>query len=286
MARHKPVLLLTVAVAIALVTSFTTYNWLQEKAMAREVGPVETEMVAVTVSDVTWGTVLQPEMVRLEPFLRESLPRGKYFSDLTRLVGRVVVSPLQAGEPVFASRLAPESVSEGGVSALLETNRRAMAVKVNKVIGVSGFIKPGHKVDVLVTLTKAGKKNTTVTKIVLEDVLVLAAGTEMEKDGKGSQTKPVDVITLEVTPEEAEKLALATSEGKIQLALRGYTDTSDVLTRGATINSLLASYNGAETEPAPRKAREPVVHRTPSNPAYTVWVINGGEVKGQQVEGR
>jgi len=286
MGKYKPIIMLSLAVAIALVTSFTTYNWLQKKASAQEVETVETDMVAVAVSDFSWGTVLTKEMIRLEPFLKESLPVGKYFSDFSRIVGRVVVSPVQAGEPVFESRLAPQSVTRGGVSALLKSNRRAMAVKVNKVIGVSGFIKPGHKVDVLVTLTKTGEKNVAVTKMVLEDILVLAAGTEMEKKSKDGKTMVVDVITLEVDPEEAEKLALATAEGKIQLALRGYTDTQDVLTRGATIPTLLASYTAPEADHAPRKVTRRAVKPAPSKPAYTVWVINGRNVQGDKVKGR
>ena len=108
-----------------------------------------------------------------------------------------------------------------------------MGVKVDKVVGVSGFIHPGNRVDVLVTLSRNERQNEPTTKIVLENILVLATGTELEKSGKQEKPAQVDVITLEVTPEEGEKLALAASEGKLQLALRNYTDTGHQRDDGA-----------------------------------------------------
>jgi len=123
-----------------------------------------------------------------------------------------------------------------------------VAVRVDKVIGVAGFVHPGNRVDVLVTMSKgkAGKDEEPVTKIVLENILVLAAGPEVTTvKGKEQQPAAVDVITLEVTPEETEKLALAATEGKLQLALRGLIDTEEVLTKGTSIPALLASYSGS-----------------------------------------
>jgi len=113
------------------------------------------------------------------------------------------------------------------------------------VIGVSGFVHPGNRVDVLVSLQRSGREENPITKIVLQNIPVLATGTEIEQKGKNEKPVQVDVITLELTPDEAEKLALATTEGKIQLALRGYNSSEEVSTRGATIPTLLS---GQSTE--------------------------------------
>ena len=148
--------------------------------------------------------------------------------------GRTLLYPVKTGEPLFETQLAPTSVKVGGVSAIISKNKRAMAVKVDKVIGVSGFINPGNHVDVLVTVEG-------ITKTVLENVLVLTVGQQMEMTGKQEKPVPVDVITMEVTSVEAEKLALAASAGKVMLALRNPTDTDSVVTRGVTVPVLLAS---------------------------------------------
>ena len=225
MGKYRPIILLGMAVIIALVATLLAINWLQTKAKGRE--PVlETQEVAVSKVDLTWGTALTKEMIETKPFLKKSLPAGN-FSDTSSLVGRVLISPVKANEPILESRLAPLSVKTGGVAAMISPKKRAIAVKVDKVIGVSGFIHPGNRVDILVTLA-SGKSATPVTKTVLENILVLAAGPEIETTGKEAKPSQVDVITIEVTPEEAEKLSLAVTEGRIMLVLRNVTDTEDV----------------------------------------------------------
>jgi pilus assembly protein CpaB len=198
-------------------------------------------------------------MMKQVNFLKGSLPEGS-FSDLSSLVGRVLIYPVKTREPILESRLAPRNVTTSGVAAVISLRKRAVAVKVDKVIGVSGFIHPGSRVDVLITMG-TGRTSHPVTKIVLESLLVLAVGPERkEKKGLEERASSTDVITLEVTPEEAEKLALASVEGKIQLALRNFNDTENVSTPGVTIASLLGSsaYHGSvnETRGAPQKETE------------------------------
>jgi pilus assembly protein CpaB len=170
------------------------------------------------------------------------------------------------------------------VAAVVTPNKRAMAVKVDKVVGVAGFIRPGNRVDVLVTLTGQGKVPIPITKTVLENVLVLAAGPETDQSGKQEKAVPVDVITLEVTPEEGEKLALAASEGKLQLALRNFTDTQDVNTKGTTIPILLSSYSGSSSTPKAKGTAKKAVSRRPvittAGPeVYTVEIVQGKNVE-------
>lgn len=240
--KIKPVLMFSLAIGIALFVAFLSYGQLQKKAKA-QTRPSNTLPVAVAVLDLPWGTPLTKSMIKFVPFLKESLPAG-YFSDPSAIEGRVLVYPIKANEPIFESKLAPATIKTGGVAAVVSPQKRAMSVKVDKVIGISGFIHPGNRVDVLVTMGQRGKVSTPITKIVLENILVLAAGPQMEKDNKKEKSAQVEVITLEVTPEEAEKLTLAVTEGHIQLALRNFIDSEDVITRGTTIPMLLTSYMG------------------------------------------
>ncbi len=279
----KPIFLLVLTIAVALIISILSYSWLQKKANVKQ-SSLDTQMATVAAFDLPWGTVLRGEMIKKAPFLKESLPPG-YFAEPFSLEGRVLISPVKANEAILESRLAPNNITTGGVAAVIDPKKRAMAVKVDKVIGVSGFIHPNNHVDVLVTLTKTGKENNPITKIVLQNILVLAAGTEMEK-AKNEKPSPVDVITLEVTPEEAEKLALAASEGKIQLALRNFINTEEVLTKGATVPVLIASYStGRMTTNSQRKvvSRKSVrgENKSPGEvkaPVVTVELIKGSTI--------
>lgn len=288
MGRYAPVILLVAAVAVALVTSVVTYNWLQEKKEVRVVKSVETVPVAVAALDLYGGSVINKEKVKLRTFMSGSLAEGTFFSDLDALEGRVVLSPVKTGEPVLRSRLAPESLAEGGVPAVIKDRKRAISVKVDQVIGVAGFIKPGDRVDVLVTLENP-EGGGVITKIVLENMLVLATGTQVAKGGEG-EAAPVGVITIEVTPEEAEKVALATTQGRIQLALRSYKDSKEVYTKGATVPALLASYRlGGPAKKSAQSFSGPPRRAAPARPSpaprtYSVWTINGNSAQQTKVK--
>lgn len=287
MGKWRAVITLILALGVASFTSFFIYRWVQQKAVVRPqkaAAPVEESVpVAAAIADLPWGTKLTREMIRTLPFFKKSLPTG-YFSDIPSLEGRVVIVPLKENEAITESKLAPVSVAVGGVSAVVKPGKRALAVKGDKVIGLSGFIRPGDRVDVLVTLSDPRyKRQRQVTKIVLEDVLVLATGTQMEKaEKKGKvETSPVDVYTLEVTPEEGEKLGLAATQGRLQFALRNATDTETVLTTGATIPKTLASFR------PPEKRKRVISRPTKKDPKkvveeetlpLTVQIIKGDNV--------
>jgi pilus assembly protein CpaB len=149
-----------------------------------------------------------------------------------------------------------------------------MAVKVDDVVGVAGFINPGNMVDVLVTLTQSPP----ITKTVLENVLVLASGTELERRGHEEKPQPVRVITVEVTPEEGEKLALAANEGKLQLALRNPLNAEPILTRGATVPALLNSYRLPEKAEVKPEVKPQVVAPVREVPPVKVELIKGSTV--------
>ncbi len=254
MKRYKPIIFLVLTLLVALVTSFLVYRWLQEKslAIANQRGELLNAVVAVT--DLSGGTVIKPEMVKTVPFLKGSLASG-YFKDTATVVGRVVITPIKADEPVFDSRLAPLDITKGGVAAVITPNKRAMSVKMDKVKGVSGFIHPGNRVDVVATFRPANS-SMPVTMTVLENIPVLATGTETEVRNKQEKPVEVDVITLEVSPEEAEVLALSSTEGKLQLSLRNYSDTKNVASKGTTVQSLVAFLSGKSPAPAKKKVNK------------------------------
>ncbi|MBN2373064.1 Flp pilus assembly protein CpaB [bacterium] len=289
MGKTKPIIMLVFAMIIALIVTLLSYNWLQKAQKAPEViksvAVVETQPVVVAKFDLPWGTSVTEEMLKLKPFLKESLPPGA-FSETSGLSGRTLLYPVKAEEPIFESRLAPDTIKTGGVAAIITPNKRAIAIKVDKIVGVSGFIHPGHRVDVLVTLTDSGKHGGTITKTVLENMLVLAAGTEMQPaDAQGKSTQ-VDVITLEVTPEEGEKLALAATTGKLILTLRNFADKEDVLTKGVTIPVLLASLRQPETK-APVSSKTGSVKRTtaaPQKQVYQIEMIKGDKISNLKFE--
>jgi pilus assembly protein CpaB len=238
----KAILPIILAVFIAVIGGVFTYNWVKRQIGPQKVVPEkETVMIASAAIDLPWGTKINKDQLKLVPYLKETLPPG-YFSDLNKLENRVVVLPIKANEPVLETKLAPASITAGGISAVVKTGKRAIAVKGDKVIGLAGLINAGNVVDVMVTIEDPRDKKK-ITKLVLENIPVLATGSQVEKNAKG-EPSPVDVFTLEVSPEEGEKLALAATEGKLQLALRNAMDTEVVLTNGATIPETLESYSG------------------------------------------
>jgi pilus assembly protein CpaB len=274
MQRYGGFILLGLAVLMALCTSALLYNWLeQQRAISRSVEPQEVsapnEMVAVAAADLFWGTALTAKMMKLVSFRKEDLPEG-YFSTAESAAGRILIANLKANEPILHSQLAPLSVTQGGMAVVTQPTKRAMAVRVDDVVGVAGFINPGNRVDILVSLRQAPPK----TKTVLQNVLVLATGTQMETQGNGAKPQQMRVVTVEVTPEEAEKLALAVHEGKVSLALRNYANTQPVLTSGATLSTLLSSY-----QVHPQRERRTAPPAAPPTPPMQVEVIRGGTVQ-------
>jgi len=274
MKRSQPFIFLGLAVCMALVTSVLVYNWLQRqpKVVEKVIG-ARTDMVAVAVTDLIWGTKLTPEVVKLVSFPSGSLPEGN-FSTLENVEGRILIANLRTNEPILEYKLAPREVTMGGVAAVTNLEKRAMAVKVDDVIGVAGFINPGNHVDVLVTIDNSPP----VTKTVLQNVLVLATGPDLDRKGKEEKPSSVKVITLEVTPEEGEKLALGATEGKVVLALRNQLNPEPVLTKGATIAALLDSYRIREE--VKREQPKAVVKTNPAPvvPEVSVELIQGGKV--------
>jgi pilus assembly protein CpaB len=215
--------------------------------------------IVVAAADINLGQRLSPEVLKLVEWPAESVPKGA-FTDPQKLSGRVLRSAVLLGEPVSESKLAPTGTM-GGLSAVITEGKRAITVRVNDVVGVAGFALPGNYVDIIVSMQKdppAGQtvaREQSISKIVLERILVLAVAQEVNRD----ETKPkvVNAVTLEVSPEQAEKLDLARSVGTLSLVLRNQVDPESAKTEGATKLTLLPE--AAPPKPAPKPA--PVVRQ-------------------------
>jgi len=263
MNKNISLVVLIAGIIVALLASVGTFVWLQKRT-AIQPEKFLTQPVVVAAADLSWGKVLDASQVKTADFLKTSLPQGS-FSRPSEVEGRTLLYPVKAGAPLFESQLAPTSVKVGGVSAIISPNKRAMAFRVDKVIGVSGFINPGNHVDVLVTVEG-------ITKTVLENMLVLTVGQQMEMTGTQEKPVPVDVITMEVTSAEAEKLTMAVSAGKVMLALRNPTDTDPVTTKGVTVSTLLSSLGVPGAKSAGARS------------AFVVQGIRGGAVSEYNFE--
>ncbi|WP_419176064.1 Flp pilus assembly protein CpaB [Desulfosediminicola sp.] len=281
-------LLFSLVVAVGI--SYYVYLLLnrQPAAVVDEAAGVKTTTISVAAQDIPRGHKLLPEDVRTVAFLAESLPQGTFPQDHLP-VGRVAIKSIQATEPILENKLAPEEVDRGGLAVIIAPQKRAISVKVDQVIGVAGFIQPGQMVDVLVSIESQNEKAGYITKTVLQNVLILATGTQDQESADDKKAKKINVVTLEVTPEESENLALAVSKGRIVLALRGYTDMDDVLTKGATVPELLRRYRTdkevvtvAALPNAPKPQRAPVYTKK----KFVFEVMNGNKVNSVTLEGR
>lgn len=274
----KRLAFLVIALVLAFAVSFTVYQKISnpDVIIAKEVGPTMTE-IAVARMDMPRGTKIDAEHIQMNTYLYDTLPKG-HFKDISQAIGRIVLSSISTTEPVLETSLAPKDLTKGGMAAIITPNKRAMAVKVDNVIGVAGFLHPGHMVDVLVSIERPGSERSQITKTVLENILVLSVGTQAQETGD-KKAKKVTVVTLEVDLEEGEKLTLAVNEGRIQLALRGYSDLEPVLTKGITTASLLKSYSPEVYEPiVPKKAPPKKAKLKPAKPQIVVEVMNGSKV--------
>jgi pilus assembly protein CpaB len=234
MKNKRAIAMMAIAILFGLAAVVLASRWL-----LRQPGG-SADRIVVADADVNLGQRLTPDMLKLAEWPKDSLPKGAY-NDPAKLTGRVLKSSILRGDPISEAKLAPAGTL-GGLSALITEGKRAITVRVNDVIGVAGFALPGNYVDIIVSTQKelapADKgRDQSISKIVLERILVLAVAQEVGRD----ETKPrvVNAVTLEVTPEQAENLDLARSVGTLSLALRNQVDPQDARTDGATKRTML-----------------------------------------------
>jgi pilus assembly protein CpaB len=270
MNRNRLLLIGFIALALGAFVSFVVYRNLQSKAASKV---VPGEEVVVAAEDLQVGTKIEDKDVRLVRFPSADLPAGCYHQR-SKVVGRGVVLPIARSEFVLANKLAGENAGSG-LPSLIPPGMRAVSVRVNDTTSVSGFVQPGTRVDVQLTGNPQGS-NEQQTTTVLQNVAVIATGQRLERNSAG-EAQSAPVVTLLLSPDDAERLTLASSQGHIQLALRNPLDTKQEDIAAVRANSLYKFSSEPIVSTAPRSKPKHVAAQVPPSipTAYTVEVYKG-----------
>jgi pilus assembly protein CpaB len=274
--RRRFLLILICASVIGFLASFLVYRIVSQAAQARS---DQSEQIVVAAADLGLADTVTSQHIKLVNWPTASVPPGA-LRTAAEAEGRVVRSSIVAGEPLIEGKLAPQLAGRGGIMPMLiPEGQRGVTIRVDDAMRESGFVMPNSRVDVLVSMAKAGSSEK-IAKVILQDVTVLAAGQTVEM----KDNKPVTntTVTLALTPQQVERLAVAQSEGRLMLAQRNLRDTQFVRTPGATPSSLLS-----DIAPAPKPEAKPtVLARSAPLPLpvvekYPVAVIRGTKVSEQ-----
>jgi pilus assembly protein CpaB len=239
MANRRALVFALLALSFALSGAYANYTWLNSRPDAPAISAAvvtETAKVRIAKTDLSAGEEIRDLAIESIDWPRDLLPPGA-FADEATPVGRVPRRGIAIGEPILESSLLPEGTL-GGLSPIISDGMRAVAVQVDEVVGIAGFVKPGSHVDVLATIRDRRSSGTTFAKVILQDVKVLAIDQSLEEKSTSVEPKLVSVVTLEVSPNSAQKLAFAAHEGQLQLALRNPNDTKSVKTSAVSAGSL------------------------------------------------
>lgn len=273
--RNRSLVVIALAVALASLASYAVYRAIQQIPV-REV-EVATDYAVVASERLPVGTVIEAHQVNLVAW-PASAPVAGGFKTIEEVVGRGLIAEVAQNEPITETKLAVREAG-GGLPPSIPEGMRAMSVRVNDVIGVAGFALPSTRVDVIV-IVKPSNTNESVSRIVVNNVQVLTAGTVFDQEAsRRGEAVRAPVVTLLVTPQDAERIALAQTEGQIMLALRNPMDVESVETRGERLSGLLSA-------PTPEPVRRVVEGRPrmvapppppPPPPQYTVETIRGSQ---------
>lgn len=270
MARIRVFIVLVLAIAAGGTFALATYRYIQNLPAPSSFIP--TRPVVVAAADLDVGAELRPEDVRLVEWPAGAVPQNA-FDTAQEVIGRGVIFPLVRDEPILASKLAATGAG-AGLPPIIPPGMRALSVRVNDVIGVAGYVLPGTRVDVVATVNPTQNQTDVTSKVVLTNVQVLAAGTRIERDGDQGRPVSVSVVTLLVDPSEAERLTLASTEGKIQLALRNPLDKEAPATPGIRPAALLGAAPARRPAPAGARATAARAAAGPPPPP-TIEIIRG-----------
>src|SRR6202167_4935566 len=269
MNRTRLLMIGVLALALGAFVSLLVYKNLQGRGPANAEGGF---VVAVAADDIQVGARIEERDVRLAKFPPASPPSGSY-AKRSQVLGRGVIIPISKGEFILPSKLAPENAGSG-LPSLIPPGMRAVSVRVNEVVSVAGFVGPGTRVDVLLTGTPNGSSEPQTTT-VLQNVAVIASGHTLERNASG-EAQNTPVITLLASPEDAERLTLASNEAKIQLVFRNPLDTLQDAVAPANAKGL---YQGgtpaAAAPPRPHVTTVKQPNTAAPPPAPSVFSVDG-----------
>jgi pilus assembly protein CpaB len=278
--RSRIFAVLAIAILAGGGLAFGTYNFIQNQPASQVAAP--TQPVVVAAADLQLGAELKKEDLAVVGFPAGKAPEGT-FSQVSDVIGRGVIVPLVKNEPLLASKLASKEAGSG-LPPVIPEGMRAVSVRVNEVVGVAGYVLPGNRVDVVATANPSDSRSDITSRVILSNVQVLTAGTRLEQDQEKGKPLQVTVVTLLVNPEQSERLALASTEGKIQLALRNPMDQGAPATPGIKTAGLMGAVTprvqltaSAAARPRTRAAAgQPVTQTAPVfAPLPTVEIIRG-----------
>ena len=276
--RNRIFAVLAIAVLAGGGLAYGTYNLMQNQPTKTVNAP--TQPVVIAAADLSLGAELRKEDLQVANYPAGQAPDGA-FMRVSDIVGRGLIAPIVKNEPVLKAKLASKEAGSG-LPPVIPEGMRSVSVRVNEVIGVAGYVLPGTRVDVITTQSPTNQQTDTTSKVILSNVQVVTAGTRMEQDQDKNKPVQVTVVTLLVYPEQAERLALASNEGKIQLALRNPLDVSAPETPGVRPAMLLGMQKTAPVHAsrpvagARRTSPGPVTQDAPSvAPMPTVEIIRG-----------
>jgi pilus assembly protein CpaB len=258
----------------ASLAALIVYSALKRREADVQKAMVQSVSVVVAAHDLTLGAKLDGNSVKLVRWSRDALPAGS-FTDPAAVFGSVVKASFVENEPIVASKLFNHDANSGVMPMLIPAGMRAISIAVDEVSDISGFVQPHQHVDVLVAMANgSGDDNSKpIAQVVLQNVEVLAVAQQIEK--KKDEPQVVHVVTLLVSLEEAERLALASREGSLRLVLRGFNDSNVVLTRGTTVGDMLRAYAGGAPAPSQPSLREAL--STPKKaPGVEVEILRNG----------
>jgi pilus assembly protein CpaB len=246
------------AIIVAAAATFGAYRLLAANSRAE----LTTRPVVVANRDIQEGMAIDRIALQVAQWPVQTVPVGA-FSSIDSVVGRVPRVAIYNGEPIVPGRLAPTGTGPG-LEIKIPAGQRAMAVRINDVAGISGLLQPNSRVDVLVTIREDNSEKQ-IAKLFMSNMLVLSVGTEVQRDAQGKPNNAT-TVTLAVTPEEAERLAIAMNTGSIQLVLRGYGDPDSVRTKGATSGDVLTQLKGTSVVIPQKSAPPKIVYRPMPTP--------------------
>jgi pilus assembly protein CpaB len=276
MTRARIFIVLVLALTAGGGFALATYNYVQK--MPAKTVTIPTSPVVVAASDLDVGAELTKDDLRIVQWPANAVPPAA-ISDVNEVVGRGLILPVIQNEPILPMKLASKDAG-AGLPPAIPPGLRALSVRVNEVIGVAGYVLPGTHVDVVATVNPTDNKAEMTSKVILTNVLVLAAGTKIERDTDKNKPMPVSVVTLLVDPDEAERLTLASGEGKIQLALRNPLDKGAAQTRGVRPAMLLGA---PASMPRAPKVVKPAPLVAPPAPAVSMVEVIRGDKRAQEV---
>ena len=238
MRRIPPWLWLLLALVFGATATFMALGWMktQSQRVVQQAPKIPTSAVVVVAKDIDAASAIRADQLSVVQWPQNTCPKGG-FTSVEELAGRVTTLPMNAGEPVLEPKLAPQGTPAGMV-ALVSPHKRAMTVKVDEASGVAGFIIPNNHVDVVMAINRGEYSNDPLAKVVLTNLRVLGTGQKIIQKEPDGKPQVVPTVTLEVSPEEGERLALAASEGHVSLVLRGQKDDAPVSSRGIKTSQL------------------------------------------------